>query len=166
MSFLPCMFFLNELHACNEELWIGLMLPAAPQACVVVLPTPFTMDGCKHVECEEYILESSTPTRMATEGASLCVFSEDFNHFEKNHDAFPVEAQRVLDSIAELRAALGSFRQKTENICVMDDTVARLLIADEEDAAAPTKHDESATLQEEPTPLAEATLDSPKSGEQ
>ena len=166
MSFLPCMFFLNEVHACNDELWIGLMIPAAPQACVVVLPIPFTMDGCKPVECEEYILESPKRTRMATEGATLGVFSEDFNHFEKSHDAFPVEAQKVLDSIAELRAALGSFRQKTENICVMDDTVARLLIADEEDAAAPTTHDESATPQAEPTPLAEATLDSPKSGEQ
>jgi hypothetical protein len=73
---------------------------------------------------------------MATHEGSLCngVFSEDFAHFEQNHDAFPVEAQSVFKSIAELRTALGAFRSATENICIADEAVAgvRLVLAEEE----------------------------------
>jgi hypothetical protein len=76
---------------------------------------------------------------MATPAeGSLCngVFSEDFSHFEQNHDAYPVETQSVFKSIAELRITLGAFRSATENICIADEAVAgvRLVLAEEEEA--------------------------------
>ncbi len=81
---------------------------------------------------------------MATPAeGSLCngVFLEDFSHFEQNHDAYPVEAQSVFKSIAELRITLGAFRSATENICIADEAVAgvRLVLAEEEapDALSP-----------------------------
>jgi hypothetical protein len=95
------------------------------------------MHGSKLVDCEGYILGESARAQMATHEGSLCngVFSEDFSHFEQNHDAFPVEAQSVFKSIAELRITLGAFRSATENICVADEAVAgvRLLLAELEE---------------------------------
>jgi hypothetical protein len=94
------------------------------------------MHGSKPVDCDGYILEGSARAQMATHEGSLCngVFSDDFAHFEKNHDAYPVEAQAVFKSIAELRTALGAFRNATENICIADEAVAgvRLVLAEEE----------------------------------
>lgn len=52
------------------------------------------------------------------------VFSEDFSHFEQNHEFFPIEAQSVFSQMSELRAALGAFRLATENTCVVNDPVA------------------------------------------
>jgi len=94
------------------------------------------MHGSKPVDCDGYILEGPARAQMATHEGSLCngVFSDDFAHFEQNHDAYPVEAQAVFKSIAELRTALGAFRGATENICIADEAVAgvRLVLAEEE----------------------------------
>jgi hypothetical protein len=95
------------------------------------------MHGSKPVDCDGYILEGPARAQMATPAeGSLCngVFSEDFSHFEQNHDAYPVEAQSVFKSIAELRITLGAFRNATENICIADEAVAgvRLVLAEEE----------------------------------
>ena len=49
------------------------------------------------------------------------VFSNDYSHFEKNHAAFPIEAQSVFARVSELRQALTEFRDTTENQCVVDD---------------------------------------------
>jgi hypothetical protein len=51
------------------------------------------------------------------------LFSDDYIHFEKNHAAFPVEAQSVFTRVADLRQALTAFRDTTENQCVVDDGV-------------------------------------------
>ena len=50
------------------------------------------------------------------------LFSEDFSHFEKNHVAFPMEAQSVFTHVSDLRHALTVFRDTTENQCVVDDS--------------------------------------------
>ena len=105
---------------------------------------------------------------MATHEGSLCngVFSDDFAHFEQNHDAYPVEAQAVFKSIAELRITLGAFRSATENICVADEAVAsvRLLLAELEEPkpdalAAP---EEAVVVDETAALMATASLNPPK----
>jgi hypothetical protein len=67
----------------------------------------------------------------------LNLFSEDYSHFEENHIAFPVEAQAVLQSIADLRTVLNEFRRATENKCVVDDdaAIASVIPAEEEIAS-------------------------------
>ena len=123
------MFLLNELHVC-DELFIEGILPAP-----MCIPTPCVMEGPKSVESEEYIW--GEPARAQMEGSCFGSFSGDFTHFEQNHDAFPVEAQAVFQSITELRATLGAFRSATENICIMDEAVASMLLA--EDGPTPSE---------------------------
>lgn len=58
------------------------------------------------------------------------VFSEDFSHFEQNHESFPVEAQSVFSRVSELRVALNAFRLATENKCVVDDVAVAEVLED------------------------------------
>jgi hypothetical protein len=129
MSFMPCMFVLNEMKRRKEE----------SKRCRADRLSPIrgaysAMHGSKPVACDGYILEGPARAQMATHALCNGVFSDDFAHFEQNHDAYPVEAQAVFKSIAELRTALGAFRGATENICIADEAVAgvRLVLAEEE----------------------------------
>ena len=135
MSFMPCMFVLNEMKRRKEQ--SKRSRAAKLSAIRFELGKYPAMHGSKLVDCEGYILGESARAQMATHEGSLCngVFSEDFSHFEQSHDAFPVEAQSVFKSIAELRITLGAFRSATENICVADEAVAgvRLLLAELEE---------------------------------
>ena len=131
MSFMPCMFVLNEMKRRKEE-----SKRSRANRLFAIRGAYSVMHGSKPVDCDGYILEGPARAQMATHEGSLCngVFSDDFAHFEQNHDAYPVEAQAVFKSIAELRTALGAFRGATENICIADEAVAgvRLVLAEEE----------------------------------
>ena len=138
MSFMPCMFVLNEMKRRKEQ-----SKRRRADKLYAIRGAYSAMHGSKPVDCDGYILGESARAQMATHEGSLCngVFSEDFSHFEQNHDAYPVEAQSVFKSIAELRITLGAFRSATENICIADEAVAgvRLVLAEEDapDALSP-----------------------------
>jgi len=106
MSFMPCMFVMNELD--DETLSLRFMVCRMR----LFFQNTLGMNDTSTSKARPYILQRE-PVWLKMFDRSDSSFSEDYAHFEEKHSTHPSEAESVFRCVSELRSALTAFRLVT-----------------------------------------------------